>query len=100
MRGKLTANADYYNTKALRMSYVESQVGGTASKQLALRLRENAVNHYTTAAQMLETLERVYANLDRRFTALMSFQKLYQGRQDFNTFWAEFQRLSAKLDFS
>src|SRR5271168_3581402 len=100
MRSKLTANADHYNTEALKKSYVENRVGGIASKHLAPRLRENAVNAYTTAAQMLETLERVYADPDRRFTSLMSFRKLYQGRQDFNTFWAEFQRLSAELDFS
>ena len=50
MRSKLTANADHYNTEALKMSYVENRVGGTASKHLAPRLRGNAVNAYTTAA--------------------------------------------------
>ena len=73
MQSKLVANIDYYNTKALKMSYVENCVGGAASKHLSPQLRENATNAYTTTTQMLETLEHVYTNPDCRFTILISF---------------------------
>jgi hypothetical protein len=39
MRNKLKANADPYNTEALRIAYVENRVGGKAAKHLRPRLR-------------------------------------------------------------
>ena len=39
---KLTANADHYPTKALRMAYVDSRVDGEAYKHLAARSRIGA----------------------------------------------------------
>jgi hypothetical protein len=49
---------------------------------------------------MLEVLERIFADPNRRMTALQEFRKLYQGNKDFNSFWAEFQRLAAEIDYS
>lgn len=100
MRNKLLANEDHYVTEALRKSYVETRVGGTASKHLAPRLRLHAAKPFETAEEMLELLETVFGDPHRRNTAMMEFRKLYQRSQDFNTFWAEFQRLVAELDFT
>jgi hypothetical protein len=100
IRSKLKANHDHYPTEDLRMGYVENRVGGTAIKHLAPRLRASATNPYKTSDEMLETLEKVYRDPDRRTTALQEFRKLYQGNRDFNSFWAEFQRLAAEVDYS
>jgi hypothetical protein len=51
IRSKLKANADHYNTDALRIAYVESRTGGKAAKHLRPRLRVNAVNPYITAEE-------------------------------------------------
>lgn len=100
MKTKLIANHDHYPTEALQMGYVENRVSGQASKHLAPRLRSDAINKFTTADEMFETLDRVYGDPDRAQTAQNDFRKLYQGTKDFNSFWADFQRLSSELDYS
>jgi hypothetical protein len=100
MRSKLKANSDHYPTPDLQMGYVENRVGGTAIKHLAPRLRSGSVNPFKSAEEMLEVLERIFADPNRRMTALQEFRKLYQGNKDFNSFWAEFQRLAAEIDYS
>lgn len=82
MQGKLSANHDHYPTESLRMGYVENQVGGAASKHLALRLRERSTNAFTSADELFEVLERVYADPNRRHTALTEFRKLYQANKN------------------
>ena len=82
------------------MGYVENRVGSTAIKHLAPRLRSGSANPFQLAEEMLEALERVFGDLNRRMTALQEFRKLYQGNKDFNSFWAEFQRLSTEIDYS
>ena len=86
MRSKLKANSDYYPTSDLQMGYVENRVGSTAIKHLAPRLRSSSVNPFKLAEEMLEVLERIFADPNRRMTALQEFRKLYQGNKDFNSF--------------
>jgi hypothetical protein len=100
MKSKLKANSDHYPTPDLQMGYVENRVGGTAIKHLAPRLRPGSVNPFQSAEEMLEVLERVFGDPNRRMTALQEFRKLYQGNKDFNSFWADFQRLAAEIDYS
>jgi hypothetical protein len=100
MRSKLRANSDHYPTSDLEMGYVENRVGGTATKHLAPRLRSGSANPFKSAEEMLEVLERIFADPNRRMTALQEFRRLYQGNKDFNSFWAEFQRLAAEIDYS
>ena len=47
---------------------------------------------------MLAYLERVFGDSNRRENAENEFRALRQGGKDFNTFWAEFQRLAIELD--
>lgn len=86
MRSKLSANADYFTNEHLRMSYVQNQVDGMAAKHLAPRLRARALNEFNNADEMLEVLQRVFADLNRCQTALIAFRKQHQGKQDFNPF--------------
>ena len=69
IRRKLSANADHYITDALRIAYVESRVDGPAGKHLAPRLRETSANQFCTADEMLEVLEKVYADPNHELTA-------------------------------
>jgi len=100
MKSKLSANQDHYPTEALRMGYVENRVGGNAIKHLAPRLRTGSTNPFVSTEDMFEVLERVYGDPNRRQTASAEFRRLYQGGKDFNSFWAEFQRLAAGIDYS
>jgi hypothetical protein len=86
IRSKLKANYNYYPTEDLRIGYIENQVGSTAIKYLAPRLRASTTNLYKTSDKILEILEKVYRNPDCCTTALQEFQKLYQENRDFNSF--------------
>lgn len=98
IEGKLVANADHFPTEAQRMTYVQSCVGGDAMGHLAQRLRRDAVIRFTTAQQMLDCLEAVYGDPNRKKNSRNKYRNLRQGDKDFNTFWPEFQRLAADLD--
>ena len=100
VRSKLRANHDYYPTEDIRIGYIENRVGGIATKHLVPQLRAGATNPFKSADEMLETLEQVYRDPNCCTTALQEFRKLYQGNRDFNSFWAEFQRLAAEIDYS
>ncbi|ELR05862.1 hypothetical protein GMDG_07635 [Pseudogymnoascus destructans 20631-21] len=53
-----------------------------------------------SAEEILQLLEKVFSDPDRRHTTQTEYRKLYQGKNTFTTFWAEFQRLTAELDYS
>ena len=98
MRSKLAANDDHMPTEVLKKAYVENRVGGEAMRHLEPRLRKGAIRPFTTAEEMFDQLERIYGDPNRKRTAMNNFRTLKQGSKDFNTFWAEFQRLAAELD--
>ncbi|ELR05471.1 hypothetical protein GMDG_07393 [Pseudogymnoascus destructans 20631-21] len=94
---KLEANLDHFPTPALQMGYVQSRLGGKASSHINPRLRSTQ-NKFQTVEEMFEVLDRVFSDSDRRFTAQRAYRKLFQNKDNFATFWAEFQRLTVELD--
>ena len=94
---KLTANADHYPTKALRMVYVDSRVDGEAYKHLAARSKIGAWKPFATTEEMFEVLQKAYGNVNQAHTAMNKFQDLKMTK-DFNSFWAKFQVLASELD--
>ena len=97
MAKKLVANTDHYNTKALRMAYVDSCVDGNAYKHLAARLRISARKLFATAEEMFEILKKAYSNVNQQHTVMNKFWNLKMTK-DFNSFWADFQVLASELD--
>ena len=77
MRNKLKANADHFPINALKIAYVESRVGGEAALHLAPRMREDAINLFTTADELLDCLSKVYGDPNRRYIAMLSYAALY-----------------------
>ena len=100
MRGKMAADDDLYDTPARRMVYVMSRVGEEAFGHLEPRARVNAPRPWKDSDEMLAYLERVFGDPNRRANAETQFRALRQGNKDFNTFWAEFQRLSIELNWN
>ena len=99
MKGKMMVDDDLMDTPWRRMAYVMSRVGGTAFGHLEPRARENGPRPWKDSNEMLAYLERVFGDSNRRRNAEYEFRYLYQSEgQDFNTFWAEFLRLSIELD--
>lgn len=98
MRNKLYANRDHFPTDDLRMAYIESRVGGPASKHLQPRLRASTTNPFLLASDMYDVLEKVFGDPNRKQTARNEFRLLRQTNKDFNIFWADFQRLAADAE--
>ena len=98
IKDKFDQNADHYNTEGLRIAYLATRLGGQAKLHIAARRRPDSPNPFATAEEMLEALSAVFEDPDRRQTAALEFQRLYQGNKPFNDFWAEFQRLSVELN--
>ena len=94
---KLSANADHYLTKTLRMAYVNSHVDREAYKHLAARSKIDAQKPFTTAEKMFEVLQKAYGDVNQKHTAINKFQDLKMTK-DFNSFWAKFQILALELD--
>lgn len=65
IKGKLRANEDHYTTEALRIAYIENRTGGDAAKHLAPRLREDSLNYFQNADEMLKYLEAIYLDPNR-----------------------------------
>lgn len=98
MDGKMTADEDLMDTPKRRMVYVMKRVGGTAFDHLEPRARKNATRPWKDSDEMLAYLKQVFGDSNRRENAENEFRALRQSGKDFNTFWAEFQRLAMELD--
>ena len=97
IRSKLKANADHYNTDALRIAYVENRTGGKAAKHLRPRLRVNAINPYITAEEMLKHLESIFQDPNREANSKREFRKLDMKKADkFQDFLTDFLYLAGE----
>ena len=94
---KLTANANHYLTKTLRIAYVDSHVNGEAYKHLAARSRIGTRKPFATVEEMFKVLQKAYGDVNQKHTAMNKFQDLKMTK-DFNSFWAKFQVLVSELD--
>ena len=86
MRNKLKANADYFLINALKIVYIKSRIRGEAALYLISRMREDAMNLFTTANELLDYLSKVYKDPNRRYTAMIAYTAFYQGKRPFPKF--------------
>ena len=97
MAKKLAANADHYDTKALRMVYVDDCIDSNTYKHLAAKSRIGARKLFATTEEMFEVLQKAYGNINRQHKAMNKFRDLKMTK-NFNSFWAEFQVLASELN--
>ena len=77
IKNKLYENTDYYPTKSIKLAYIKGLIKGKAIKHILLRLRDNAINLYTTIQDLFEHLTSTYKNSNRLFIAKNEFKKLF-----------------------
>lgn len=87
-------------TDGLKRSYLQNRLADNAFAQLKPRLRADATRPFTSANEIFETLTAAFGDPSRKQNARTSYRAMRQGEKDFNTFWAELQRLAAELDHS
>ena len=97
IKNKLRENADYYPTKSIKLAYVKGLIRGEAAKHILPRLRDNAINLYTTIQDLFEHLTFAYKNPNRLFIAKNEFKKLFiKSTQLFYKFYTKFLQLASK----
>ena len=97
MKSKLAANADHYETEALRIAYVESRVSGDAATHLAPRMQEDAEDRFTTANEMFGHLTTIYRDPNKLQNAKYDFKRLVMKKNDkFHDFLTKFLHLAGE----
>jgi hypothetical protein len=77
IKNKLRENANHYPTKSIKLAYVKGLIRGKATKHISPRLRDDAIDLYTTVQDLFEHLTSAYKNPNRLFTAKNEFRKLF-----------------------
>jgi hypothetical protein len=101
IKDKLAANEDHYPTAALRLAYVKSRCGGRAAEHLITQSRDEALNKYTDAIDVLDHLKIIYQDVNRVIQAKIKFRSLYMKPADkFQEFLSEFSYLAQESGLS
>jgi hypothetical protein len=95
MRNKLEKNADWFSTDVQQKAYVKTRIDDDVMKHLTTRFFKNSIKSYIIANEIFDDLYQIFDDSNRRINALKTYRRLKQIKffRDFNTFWAEFQRL-------
>lgn len=96
LRGKLSANADWWPTEQDRIYYVFSRTEGKAQSYLEPRINEDSLEPWLTVEDMLTHLDTIFRNHFEAEQSENAFYALKQSAgQDFNDFHTEFARLAS-----
>jgi hypothetical protein len=95
MRNKLKENADWFLIDVQQKAYVRIRIDEDAMKHLISRFFKNSIKSYIISEEIFDDLYQIFDDSNRRTNALKAYRRLKQieSFKDFNTFWAEFQRL-------
>ncbi len=100
MWNKLKMNKNHFSIEEMKIAYVKSRVSETMIKHIAFRMRNMITNLFLKAEKILLIINKMYNDLNQRYTTQWQFLKLYQNKIFFHEFWMKFQRLSAKLKYN
>ncbi len=97
MRNKLKGNADWFSTDVQQKAYVRIRIDDDVMKHLISRFFKNSIKSYIISKEIFDDLYQIFDDSNRRTNALKTYRRLKQieSFKDFNTFWAEFQRLAS-----
>jgi hypothetical protein len=95
MRNKLKENADWFSIDVQQKAYVRIRIDDDVMKHLTARFFKNSIKSYIIANEIFDELYQIFDDSNRRTNALKTYKRLKQieSFKNFNTFWAEFQRL-------
>jgi hypothetical protein len=102
MRNKLTQNSSEFDSEALKIAYTARLVSGDARDMIRDRLEPESVDQISSAEQIFKILQQAYGKSreTERQEAKEEYRKLKQKDRPFPAFWADFTRLTTKLQKS
>ncbi len=100
MRNKLKENANWFSTDVQQKAYVRIKIDDDVMKHLISRFFKNSIKSYIISKKIFDDLYQIFDDSNRRTNALKTYRRLKQieSFKDFNTFWAEFQRLASDFE--
>lgn len=90
---KLAVNRDRFPSSRERKVYVVNRLSGLAYQQIRPYIRLG-VPQLPDYEQILEILEKAFGDPNRSSRAAQKLREIKQANREFNTFYAEFQRLA------
>jgi hypothetical protein len=88
-----------FPSKQSKLQYAFSRLDGAALEQMIHLVQNDRMNLENFEA-FVTSLDEAYSDPDHVNTAERTLAKLHQGNRDFVTYYAEFQRLIADLDWN
>ncbi len=76
-------------------AYVRIKIDDDVMKHLIFRFFKNSIKSYIISKKIFDDLYQIFDDSNRRINALKTYKRLkrIESLKNFNTFWAEFQRL-------
>jgi hypothetical protein len=88
IRGKLRTNADHFQSKEAKMTYVFSRTGGDAQKHLQPRYDEDSQDPYHSVKDMLDHLTAIFEDPHKVQNACINYRALMmKPTETFATFY-------------
>ena len=100
IRDKLDNSAAQYPTEQQRIQYIRSRTDGNAYEQIRAQSRPEHPRCFLTAEEMLQALEKIYGDRNKRTRAINELRTLRMGRKTFDDFYADFARCAAEIGYS
>lgn len=96
---KFLKNADWFPTLQSRLGYAVNRLSHSALTQIRPYINEFGIQ-LADLARFYQIVENVFGDPDKIATATRELDILRQGNQDFVSYFVEFQRLIAELDWN
>jgi Retrotransposon gag protein len=96
---KLSSDSELFPNEQKKLAYTVGRLEGPAFNHLLPYVQSSGVNLENVTA-LMEVLETAFGDPDRVGSAERALENLRQGNRDFATYYAEFSRLVADVDWN
>ncbi|KAH0610154.1 uncharacterized protein H6S33_012700 [Morchella sextelata] len=100
LRMKLEVNHDRFRNDAAKVIYSVSHLEESALDQVVPLVNANLAAPFSSITAFVANLEALFGDPDPRGTALHQLVTLKQGKVDFATYYSQFLRIVANLDYN
>lgn len=97
---KLSNSAAQYPTEQQRIAYIRSRTDGIAYQQIRAQCQPDHPRRFQSADDVLEALEKIYGDKNRRKRAINELRTLRMGRKTFDDFYTDFARCAAEVGYA
>lgn len=97
---KLANSAAQYPTERHRIAYIRSRTDGVAYQQIRAQCKPEHPRPFLTAEDVLNALDKIYGDKNKRTRAINELRTLRMGRKAFDDFYTDFARCAAEIGYS